>query len=271
MERIKTKKIILLVSFGVMDQMVKRLYIDGLLKKIAANFPDHEVQNVFTSFFIIKKLKEQGIFIEHLAQALDRLKTEGYGEVLLQPTHLTPGEEYDKKIVAVAAEYQSTFPRLWIGRPAIMYEGNGYPDDYQIMIKALQSQLPPLGALDEIVFMGHGSPNRQNPIYQRLQDRMDACASYLSIGVLEPTGAPSFDTVVERLWQKKKENVFLRPFLFVAGMHVIKDLSGDDMDSWKNKFLRAGFNVVVDSSGLGENEAIQRIYIQHIKDAMQGF
>lgn len=271
MEQRNTKKIILLASFGVMNQKAKHYYMDELLRKIKVNFPDYEAQNVFTSFFIIKKLREQGIFIAHLTEALERLKKEGYEDVVIQPTHLTPGEEYDNKIIAVAATYQSAFPRLLIGRPAIMYEGQGNPDDYQLMIKALQYQIPPLDDLDEVVFMGHGSPNRQNDIYQKLQEKMDACASYLSIGVLEPSGTPSFDMVVERLWQKKKKNVLLMPFLFVAGMHVIEDLSGDGKFSWKNKLLQAGFNVVVDPRGLGENEAIQRIYIQHIKDVIQDY
>jgi sirohydrochlorin cobaltochelatase len=264
------KKAIILVSFGVVDEVVRSSCLDSIALKIKQSFPDYTVCTAFTSMFILKQLRKQNIHIDSLPEVLLKLQQEQYEEVVIQPTHLTPGEEYENKIIAVGKEYKTIFPQLKIGRPVFFVE-NETPDedDYIIGLKCILQQIISLAQTEEVVLMGHGSPHQHNPIYEVLQRKADELKLPITIGVLEPTDYPGFDDVVVRLKNKNKKNIYLMPLLLAGGMHVMQDMAGDSPDSWLNKLQNAGFIVRVYAKGLGENEAFQNIYVQHIQDALQ--
>jgi len=264
------KKAIIVVSFGTVNDEVRTLCIESVENRIKCSFPEYEVKRAFTSNFIIKKLSERNIYVDTLPQVIEKLKAEGVQEVVIQSTHLTPGEEYANKVIAVANEYKDAFKRLAIGRPVLMFDGSDHtPDDFSTVIQAVKTQIHCKEADTEVVFMGHGSPHQHNPAYERLQKKLDETRESITIGVLEESDYPSLKDVLARLAGKSNiKKVLLMPFLLVAGNHVEHDMSGQQESSWKNKIANAGYLVEVYLHGLGENSAMQDIYVQHIKDVI---
>jgi sirohydrochlorin cobaltochelatase len=260
------KQAIVVVSFGTTFDDSRKSCIESVENKVRSEFPDYEVRRAFTSRIVMSRLAKRGIYADTLEQALDKLKAEGYTDVIVQSTHLTTGEEFEKKIVAPVAEYAKDFASLKVGRPIL----TTYEDLY-VAVDALKQQLPEEKKGQEIVFMGHGSPHQHNPAYQALQNTFDAEKLPVTIGVVEETDHPSQDDVVARLAAKKGvKSVVLMPLMLVAGDHANNDMAGDEEDSWKSVLTEKGYKVSSYIHGLGENEAIQAIYVQHIKDAIAG-
>ncbi len=262
------KKAIIVVSFGTANDEIRALCIESVENRIKRSFPEYEVKRAFTSNFIIKKLSERNIYIDTLPQALEKLKAEGVQEVIIQSTHLTPGEEYANKVIAVADEYKGAFKTITVGRPVLMFDGSDHTtDDFSIAIQAIKSQIHCNEANTEVVFMGHGSPHQHNPAYERLQKKLDEAEENITIGVLEESDYPNIKDVLARLAGKQNiKKVLLMPFLLVAGNHVVHDMNGEKDSSWKNTMTNAGYLVDIYLHGLGENVAMQDIYVQHIKD-----
>ncbi len=258
------KQAIVVVSFGTTFDDAREKCIESVEKSIRMSFPEYEVRRAFTSRIVMKRLAERGIHNDTLEQALDKLKTEGYKDVIVQSTHLTTGEEFERKIVEPVKQYSKDFNSIKIGRPIL----TDYNDLY-VAVEALEQQLPAKKKGQEIVFMGHGSPHQHNPAYQALQDTFDAKRLPVTIGVVEETDHPNFDDVIARLSGKKNvKSVVLMPLMLVAGDHANNDMAGDEEDSWKSILEAKGYKVTSYLHGLGENKAIQNIYVQHIKDAI---
>jgi len=271
-QNLMKKKAILVVSFGTTYLDAFKLAIEGTKNKIQAIFPDYEVRQAFTSRIVIKRLVEQeGIQIDTEKQALERLQADGYKEVYIQPLHVIAGEEYNKVRGMVLHYTYATvkvFDRIMIGRPLLYYMGQeGKPDDYQIVIKAIKTQLPILGEKDAVVLMGHGGMHPANTAYAALQLKLED-AGLKNVFVYTVEGYPELSSVIEKLKKNNVEKVTLAPFMLVAGDHATNDMAGDEDDTAKSQLIKAGFQVDVYVRGLGENEAIQEIYVQHVKDAM---
>lgn len=263
-----SKKAILVVSFGTSYENTRKLTIDQIEKRIKEEFQEYEVRRAFTSYGVIKKLKDKyGIFIDKPQEALNKLKEEGFEEVIVQPLHIIPGEEYDfVKNVVEAFKKEQTFKRISLGRPALFFKGDEekIPDDYSIFIEALKEQIPQNEA---VVLMGHGSNHPSNAVYSCLQCVLeDKGLNDVLIGTIE--GYPSLDHVANKLKKKNIQKVTLMPLLLVAGDHAINDMSGEEEDSWRSILLKEGFEVDIFMHGLGENSKIQNIYVNHIKDAV---
>ena len=264
------KKAILIVSFGTTYLDTLKLCIESTENKIRAIFPNYEVRRAFTSRFVIRKLVERdGIQIDTEKQALERLQVEGYKEVFIQPLHVVAAEEYKKlRKVSVHFAHAKVFDNITLGRPLLYYMGQkGNPDDYLIAIKAVETQLSTLGHDEAIVLMGHGGVHPANTAYAALQMKLEE-AGLNNAFVCTVEGFPALDSVIEKLKRKKVKKVTLMPFMLVAGDHANKDMAGDEEDSAKSKLHNAGFDVDIYFHGLGENLAIQEIYIQHLKDAI---
>jgi len=267
------KKAIVVVSFGTTFPEERKASIEAVENKIRASFPAYEVRRAFTSSIVRQRIAEnENIQIDSLEQALEKLGKEGYTEVVVQSTHLTPGEEYDHKVVAVVRKYAGNFTKLSLGRPVLVYDGsNGLPDDFAIAVDALKAQMPLLQLQDRaVVFMGHGSPHQPNPAYGKLQQAFDTAGLQAVVGVVEETDHPNFEDAVALLKARSIKRVNLMPLMLVAGDHANNDMAGDEADSWKNLLLAQGFQVNdIYLRGLGANFAFQDIYVQHIKDAME--
>jgi sirohydrochlorin cobaltochelatase len=265
------KKAILVVSFGTTYADTRKATIEAIENKIRAAFPDYKVCQAFTSRIIIKRLAERdGLNFDTEKQALDRLKADGYTEVVVQPLHIQAGEEYEKILNAVAS-YDKAFTKISIGRPLLYYTGQEgeKPDDYSIVTQAIQSQLPKLGTRDAVAFMGHGGVHPANTAYAALQLKLQD-AGLKNVFVFTVEGYPTAENLRAQLKKNKIKKVTLMPFMLVAGDHANNDMAGDEEDSFKSQLQKAGFQVETSVRGLGENAAVQDIYVQHVKDAIDG-
>lgn len=266
-----TKKAILVVSFGTTYPDTRKLTIESVENKIKAAFPDYEVHRAFTSRIIMKRIADrEGIKIDTEKQALEKLKAEGYQEVIIQPLHIEAGDEYEKvrRVVDTYAQNKS-FAKISLARPLLYYSGQeDKPDDYLAVIKALQAQIPQLGRREAVVLMGHGGIHPSNAAYPQLQMKL-ADAGLKNVFVFTVESYPKFEDVMAKLKENKIKKVTLMPLMLVAGNHANNDMAGDDKESAKTQLLQAGFKVDTFIRGLGENTAIQDIYVQHVKDEIE--
>jgi len=266
------KKAILVVSFGTTYLDTLQLNIAAIEDKIRTHFPDFEVRRAFTSRMVIKRLADRaGLHVDTEEQALEKLLAEGYTEVYVQPLHVVAGEEYEKiRRLVVRYAHNKTFAKIRIGRPLLYYMGQeDQPDDYLTVLAAVAKQLPPAGEADALVFMGHGGTHPANAAYAVLQLKF-AEAGLERTFVYTVEGFPALESVIEKLKEHKIRNVRLAPFMLVAGDHAKNDMAGEDDESAKSRLAQAGFKVDALLKGLGENELIQDIYLQHLRDAISG-
>lgn len=271
-EQAVTKKAIVVVSFGTSYPETLRLTIESVEKRICAAFPAYEVRRAFTSRTVIMRLQERdGLVIDNERQALERLQREGYQEVYIQPLHIVPGAEYDKiKVLVAHYKHAKTpvFQKLCMARPLLYYMGQeGQVDDYGIAINALKTQFTENHADRAVVLMGHGGLHPANAAYGVLQLKLED-AGLNNVFIYTVEGYPELSRIIEKLKQKQVRKVTLMPFLLVAGEHATNDMAGEDEDSAKSQLMAAGFDVELYFCGLGENAAIQDIYINHLHDAI---
>lgn len=266
------KKAIVVVSFGSTYEETVKKSIESTENKIRTAFPGYDVFRAFTSRMVIRRLSERGIQVDTEKQAIERLQAAGYQEVYVQPLHIVAGEEYDKvkrSVVEYAHAKDKAFERIAIGRPLLFYMGQEeQPDDYLTVIDAVKSQLAKLEKDQAVVFMGHGGVHPANAAYAVLQMKLEQ-AGFEHAYVYTVEGFPSLDSVLEKLQKQQVRKVALLPFMLVAGDHAQNDMAGNEPDSAKSQLLTAGFEVEAYLCGLGEHAAIQGIYVQHLKDAMQ--
>jgi sirohydrochlorin cobaltochelatase len=264
------KKAILVVSFGTTYPDTMKTTIEAVENKMRAEFPDYEVRRAFSSRIIIKKLAERdGIKIDTEKQALDRLKAEGFSEVIVQPMQITPGEEYELiNGVVEHAKAAKTFDKISIGRPVLYYVGQeDKADDYLAAIKALETQFPKLSKNEAVLLMGHGGPHPATTAYAALQEKFQD-AGYKNVFVYTVEGYPTLEGTIAKLKANKIKKVTMMPLMLVAGDHANNDMAGDESDSHKSQLIAAGIKVDTYIHGMGENAKIQDIYVQHVKDAI---
>lgn len=268
----KNHQAIVVVSFGTTFDDAREKCIESVENKITEMFPFYEVRRAFTSNIVMKRLAEKGIMVDNLEQALTKLKNEEYTDVIIQSTHLIPGEEYNTKILEVAAKHKNDFQTIKIGRPVLTYSGDNNTNDYKEFVKALKKQLPQNQGKDtQIIFMGHGSNHENGTVYSKLQLELDKQGVKGYVAVVEDGAEPSFDSVLKKLANNKEtKKVLLMPLMLVAGDHANNDMAGEEEDSWKSIVTAKGYAVEIYMHGLGENKAFQDIYVEHIKDAIAG-
>lgn len=267
------KKAIVVASFGTTYQAALIKNIESTERRIQAAFPDYPVFRAFTSRTVIRRIAERdGVQIENESQVLERLCSEGYGEVFVQPLHIVAGAEYEKMkslVVHCAHRVYKAFARIGLGRPLLFYTGQeGAPDDYFTAIAALKMHLPEIQADTALVLMGHGGQHPANTAYAALQLKLRQAGMERTF-VYTVEGFPALTDIVKELQEQKLRKVILAPFMLVAGDHALNDMAGDEADSARSILLSAGFEVDVLLYGLGEIPAIQDIYVQHLRDAME--
>jgi sirohydrochlorin cobaltochelatase len=256
------KKALLAVSFGTshLDTLDKN--IGAIERALAAALPERELRRAFTSGMIMKKLRERdGLDIPNVARALESLADDGCEDVLIQPSHVLNGEEFDK-LCELAEPFAGKFERLTIGAP-LLTEVN----DYLELAAALISELPERREDTAIVWMGHGTGHHANAVYAMLEYVLhDLGRGDVHIGTVE--GYPTIEEVVRRVREHAEaKKVLLLPLMIVAGDHAKNDLAGEEDDSWRSRFEREGYEVSCRLEGLGENEAVRRIFVRHALEA----
>lgn len=260
----EVKKGILVVSFGTSFFDTFKACIESTENRIKECFPEYEVRRAFTSYMILNKLKkEHNIHIDRTEEALEKMKQDGFTEVYVQPLHIMPGDEYDKIINGVN-QYKACFDKLVLGRPILYRE-----KDYTIAVEALKTQLPQMDERQAVVLMGHGSTHPANACYVLLQSILnDNGLDNVYVGTVE--GYPLLENLICKLKQKNIREVTLMPYMLVAGDHATNDMASDEEDSWKSQLEKEDIKVNIYLHGLGENKAYQDIYVQHLRDCIDG-
>lgn len=256
------KRAIVLVSFGASHDNSRKLCLEALAEDFRKEFPEAVIRQAYTSIFIRRALEKRGLPIDSLEEALTHLAEENIGEVLLQPTYMTPGEEYEKKVLAAVPKFAPRFRKLTVGEPVFVKD-----EDYAKNLLAIcRSIFVPRGT--ELVLLGHGSPHRHNPVYERLQQEIDAQGLPIHVGVIESTDMPDFSMVLERLKKSGTKEVLLAPLLLTSGMHVERDLAGSSPASWKSRLEAEGFAVTAITQGLGESPFFRQLYLDKARQQL---
>lgn len=265
------KQAILVVAFGTTVEAARQRQINPVVEYIRNAYPEFDVRLAFTSRIIVKRLRERGEEIATEVSAMEELIAQGFDTIYVQPLHFTGGEEFDKlKRNILEFEGQNGLETVRIGRPLLYFMGQEErPDDYQTLIDQF---IKPLNIPDDEGFLliGHGGTGVGNGCYGVLQLKL-LCQgmSHVRIGALECF--PTIDDVAlawEQLGGAKPKRIHLHPLLLVAGDHALNDIFGDEEDSVAEQLQAAGYEVVRHEKGLGEYEAIQKLYGEHLADAM---
>ena len=257
------KKAILVVSFGTsyLDTLEKT--IEKAEKQIRDNFSEYDIYRAFTSHKIIKKLKEKyEIFIETPEEMLEKLYENGYEEIIMQPLHMIPGEEFIY-INKIADSFKEKFEILKVGRPIFYYQGiEELPQDYSLFIEATKELYEENNA---VVLMGHGTAHPANSVYGCLQAVFED-EGYENVFVTTVEGYPNFENVIKRLRRRNISEVTIAPLMVVAGDHARNDMASDEDESLKSMLEAEGIKVNVHMKGLGESEKFNKLYINRIDD-----
>lgn len=257
------KKAILVVSFGTsyLDTLEKT--IEKAEKQIRDTFSEYDIYRAFTSHKIIKKLQEKyEIFIDTPEAMLEKLYDSGYEEIIMQPLHMIPGEEFIY-INKIAEIFKEKFEVLKVGRPIFYYQGiEELPQDYSLFIEATKELYEENNA---VVLMGHGTAHPANSVYGCLQAVFED-EGYENVFVTTVEGYPNFENVISRVKRKNIREVTLAPLMVVAGDHARNDMASDDKESLKSMLEAEGIKVNVYMKGLGENEKFNKLYINRIND-----
>ena len=276
---------LLVVSFGTSFNDSRAEDIKGIEDKLAEAFPDWSVRRAFTAQIIINHVEARDDeVIDNMQQALDRAVDNGVKNLVVQPTHLMHGAEYDEMVDAVNG-YKDKFESIAISEPMLGEVGDDATvinDDKKAVAQAITDTACKEAGFDDMkaaadagtafVFMGHGTSHTANVTYDQMQTQMEKLEfTNAFIGTVE--GEPE-DTACDEVINKVKDagfkKVILRPLMVVAGDHANNDMAGDDDDSWKSMFEASGDFDEIDCQieGLGRIDAVEQLYVAHTQAAI---
>ena len=276
---------LLVVSFGTSFNDSRAQDIKGIEDALQEAYPDWSVRRAFTAQIIINHVEARDQEnIDNMDQALQRAVDNGVKNLVIQPTHLMHGAEYDEMVEAVDG-YKDKFESVAIAEPMLGEVGDDATvinDDKKAVAQAITDEACKEAGYDDMaaaaddgtafVFMGHGTSHVANVTYDQMQTQMDDLGfTNAFIGTVE--GEPE-DTecqaVIEKIKDAGFKKVVLRPLMVVAGDHANNDMAGDDEDSWKSQFEASGAFDSIDCQieGLGRIEAVEDLYVEHTKDAI---
>lgn len=254
---------LMVVSFGTSYNDSRRLTIGSIEDALEQSFPDYSVRRGFTSQIIIDHVKKRdNIAIDNVTEALDRAVKNNVKNLVVQPTHLMNGLEY-QDLVDELAQYSDAFEKVAVGEPLLTTE-----DDFKAVIKAITEATTEYDDGETaICFMGHGTEADSNKVYAKMQTMLTE-AGYKNYYVGTVEAAPSVDDVLKLVKEGSYKKVVLEPLMIVAGDHANNDMAGDEEGSWKTTFEDAGYEVTCLVRGLGELEGIQQLFVEHAQAAI---
>ena len=276
---------ILVVSFGTSFNDSRAEDIGGVEKALQAAYPDWSVRRAFTAQIIINHVQARDDEkIDNMDQALQRAVDNGVKNLVVQPTHLMHGAEYDELTEAVES-YKDKFETVKIAEPLLGEVGadeTAINEDKAAVAEAITAEAVKTAGFDSLdaakedgtafVFMGHGTSHTAKISYSQMQAQMEQLGyDNVFIGTVE--GEPedtACEAVIEKLKNAGYKKVILRPLMVVAGDHANNDMAGDDDDSWKSQFEASGAFDSIDTqiAGLGGIDAIQQLYVAHTQAAI---
>ena len=277
---------LLVVSFGTSFNDSRAEDIGGIEKALQKAYPDWSVRRAFTAQIIINHVQARdGEKIDNMDQALQRAVDNGVKNLIVQPTHLMHGAEYDELSEAVA-NYSDKFESVTIAEPLLGEVGSAddsVNSDKEAVAKAVTAEAVKTAGYESLdaakedgtafVFMGHGTSHTAKISYSQMQNQMNALGyDNVFIGTVE--GEPedtACEAVIEKIQEAGYKKVVLRPLMVVAGDHANNDMAGDDDDSWKSQFEASGVfdSIETQIAGLGQIPVIQDLYVSHTHAAME--
>lgn len=271
---------LLVVSFGTSFNDSRVQDIGGIEKALQAAYPDWSVRRAFTAQIIINHVQARdGEKIDNMDQALQRAVDNGVKHLVIQPTHLMHGAEYDE-LTAAAESYKDKIDTIEIAEPLLGEVGKDASeinDDKKTVAEALTAEAVKTAGYDSLeaaaedgtafVFMGHGTSHSAAVTYDQMQTQMEALG-YKNVFIGTVEGKPedtACEAVIESVKNAGYKKVVLRPLMVVAGDHANNDMAGDEEDSWKSQFLASGAfeDVSCQIEGLGGIAAIEQVYVDH--------
>ncbi len=254
---------LLVLSFGTSFNDSRRLTIGAIENDLETAFPGYSVRRGFTANIVIDHVyKRDGEKIDDIGESLDRAVANGVKNLVVQPTHLMNGIEYDE-LCGKIADYSDAFEKVVIGDPLLTSD-----EDFQIVADAIVDWTKDYDDGETaVVFMGHGTEAESNAVYQKMQDLLTSGGhTNYFVGTVE--ASPSLDDVIAAVKAGGYKKVVLEPLMVVAGDHANNDMAGDEDDSWKSAFEKEGYEVTCLLRGLGENETIRQLYVAHAQAAV---
>ncbi len=252
------KPVILAVSFGTSYNDSREATIGAIENALQTANSGYEVRRAFTSQIVIDILEErEKMEIDNVTEAMDRLVSDGVKEVVIQPTHVMTGFEYDD-VVEEVNKYADKFDSLKFSNPLLVSDA-----DYDALINSIITETSAYNTEGTaVVFMGHGTEHEANATYSTLQKKLnDAGHNNYFIGTVE--AEPSLEDVISLVKESGAKKVVLLPLMIVAGDHASNDMAGDEEDSWKTTFINEGFEVECVLKGLGQYTGVQQIFVDH--------
>ncbi len=278
---------ILVCSFGTSFNESRAEDIHGIETKLQEAFPDWSVRRAFTAQIIINHVQaREDEHIDNMDQALQRAVDNGVKNLVIQPTHLMHGAEYDELCEAVE-NYKDAFESVAVAEPLLGEVGEDATvinEDKAAVAEAITSAALETAGYESteaaaedgtaFVFMGHGTSHTANVTYDQMQTQMEELG-YTNVFIGTVEGEPedtACDVVIDKVKEAGFTKVVLRPLMVVAGDHANNDMAGDDEDSWKSQFLASGAFESVDTqiAGLGRIEAVEDLYVAHTAAVIDG-
>ncbi len=278
---------LLVVSFGTSFNESRTEDIGGVEAALAEAYPDWAVRRAFTAQIIINHVQARdGEFIDDMDQALQRAVDNGVKNLVIQPTHLMHGAEYDE-LSEAAEKYSDQFENIVIAEPLLGEVGKDAAEvntDKERVAKAVAAAAVEETGYDSLdaakedgtafVFMGHGTSHKAKVTYSQMQTQMKELGyENVFIGTVE--GEPeetACEAVIEAVHEAGYTRVVLRPLMVVAGDHANNDMAGDDEDSWKSMFEASGYfdEISCQIAGMGRIDDVQALYAEHSGAAIEG-
>lgn len=276
---------ILVVSFGTSFNDSRVADIKGIEDALQTAYPEWSVRRAFTAQIIINHVQARdGEKIDNVEQALERSVSNGVKNLVIQPTHLMHGAEYDELMEAVE-NYKDKFASVKVAEPLLGEVGSDAAvinEDKKEVAEILTKEAVSEAGYDSLdaakedgtafVFMGHGTSHAAKISYSQMQSQMKELGyNNVFIGTVE--GEPeetACEEVIKAASEAGYKKIVLRPLMVVAGDHANNDMAGDDEDSWLSMFKASGKfdSVTTQIKGLGEIEGIQKIYVKHTENAI---
>jgi sirohydrochlorin cobaltochelatase len=263
----EVKRGILIVAFGssMPEGQEAISAIEGAVKRACPNI---ETRVAYTSRIIMRKLaKENNVTIDEPAIALAKMAYEGFTDVVVMSTHIIPGAEY-QDLEAVVDGFKVMHERgtkagfrfISLSKP-LLANGRDFSRLAQVMTDSYAEE----GKNGAVIFVGHGTHHFSDAAYSELQTALWQLSPNFFVGTIE--GLPAYDDVLAQLKRTKNTRVTLAPAMLVAGDHATNDIGGDEDDSWKSMLNAAGFNTTPKFVGLGQNDGVQKLFIDKLREA----
>lgn len=252
----RDKAAVLIVHFGTTHDDTRELTIDAINEKMKAAFPGVEMREAWTSRIIMRRMKTRGMEKMNPTEALIRLHEDGYTHVLVQSSNIIEGTEM-KELRREVESLSLNFKDIRIGNP-LLYA----PEDYAIVVKAVTGAMDRAFKGGQKLLVGHGTPDPATASYAMFDYMLKAEGhSNYHVGTVE--GYPTYEDALRLLKAGKLQTVTLAPLMFVAGDHAKNDIAGE----WKENLEKQGYKVNLYLKGLGENPAVQELFIAHARFA----